>query len=714
MTGALPPAGRHSVRQARSETMKSDTPLVSVVICTHNRARLLASALRSVCAQTASPDLYEVLVVDNDSTDNTRMVVEDYARPLSNVRYALERRLGLSHARNRGWREARGAYVAYMDDDATAAPAWLGELLKVIGRPEPPDILGGPYAPFYLTDKPTWYRDAYGAFDLGEREMPVLRAPFLCGSNIAVRRAVLRALGGFRPELGMRGADVAYGEETELQMRALKAGFRIMHVPTMRVLHLVPPGKMTLRWLVRSSWNKGVARARMASMHPGMTDGGPALLGLGALVRHAAANAGLLVLELGRGPLRDVRSYPLYEDYFVEKALPAVGGLGTALETIRLRLAARAPSAEPSGCTKQPFLERNEEWTELGAEFQPGLVSVIVPTRNRAPLIGETLQSVRAQTYRPIELIVVDDGSTDHTAAVVERFAGQAGPGLDVRCLRQEHGGAPSARNRGLAESRGEFIQFLDSDDLLVPEKLSRQVDIMLREPQVAYVFSQWEHFSDSGARAPQRWRPGLRPDLENITDLMLGKDPRQNLPLWTANGLYRRQLCRRLGPWPAWQMRLQDRLYNLRMLLSGVTYRYIPRVHAKARVHPGARIADSFAYPEALANMRRTWREVRELLAGAGMLSRRRACLLGRIYYELARPAMVAGMPVLGMELLAEGLSLCPFSPPWLKLHAARTAYRLLGLRAANRLFALKGGLVALAKRCVSASARPADRTGE
>ena len=121
----------------------------------------------------------------------------------------------------------------------------------------------------------------------------------------------------------------------------------------------------------------------------------------------------------------------------------------------------------------------------MSAVHEAGWVSVIVPTYNRASLLMEALESVRAQSYRPIELVVVDDGSTDATEDAVVRFTGNPASvvlGADgagdwrLHYLRQRNAGAPAARNRGLASARGEFVQYLDSDDTLGSGKVAAQV----------------------------------------------------------------------------------------------------------------------------------------------------------------------------------------------------------------------------------------------
>ena len=326
----------------------------------------------------------------------------------------------------------------------------------------------------------------------------------------------------------------------------------------------------------------------------------------------------------------------------------------------------------------------------MTADHEAGLVSVIIPTYNRAGLIGEAIESVRAQTYRPIEIIIADDGSTDDTEAVVGRFAESAGEGLNVRYVRQENQGAPAARNRGLLESRGEFIQFLDSDDLLHPDKLSAQVTAMRQEPEADYVFSGWEQVDGKGKPAGRRWPEDFSADRETILDLTLRRDTRRSFPFCTINGLYRRSLCRRLGPWDTEQKRMQDFLYNVRMFTLPASYRHVPAVHAWARQHPGEQIKDHFDEPEQLVNMRSTLRKIRGVLEDAGLLGPTQCSLLGNAYWGMARSAFMSGARELGMELLEEGIALAPVSTPWLKLRTTRLVYRLLGTSGGNRLFTL------------------------
>jgi glycosyltransferase involved in cell wall biosynthesis len=117
------------------------------------------------------------------------------------------------------------------------------------------------------------------------------------------------------------------------------------------------------------------------------------------------------------------------------------------------------------------------------------LVSVLVPTFNGRKYIGETLESVLAQTYGALEVIVVDDGSTDDTAEVVSAFAPR------VKLIRQPQSGHPAARNRGVRESTGEFLSFLDHDDLWSPRKIEAQMECFRADPSLDLAFGHIQNF---------------------------------------------------------------------------------------------------------------------------------------------------------------------------------------------------------------------------
>jgi glycosyltransferase involved in cell wall biosynthesis len=116
---------------------------------------------------------------------------------------------------------------------------------------------------------------------------------------------------------------------------------------------------------------------------------------------------------------------------------------------------------------------------------EAGLLSVVLPTYQRAYIVGRAIESVLAQTHRPVEVVVVDDGSTDDTRAVVKRY------GPEVRYIHQTNGGVSRARNTGLRAARGEFIGLLDSDDVWLPWKAEVQVSFLRRFPEIGMVWTE-------------------------------------------------------------------------------------------------------------------------------------------------------------------------------------------------------------------------------
>ena len=156
------------------------------------------------------------------------------------------------------------------------------------------------------------------------------------------------------------------------------------------------------------------------------------------------------------------------------------------------------------------------------------LVTVIIGAYNAARYVGEAIESVLAQTHDRIELIVVDDGSTDGTGEVAESY------GDAVRCIRQENGGMAAARNRGVGEARGDYLAFLDADDRFPPDKLRTQLAAFAADPSLDVVYGHVTEF--------------LSPDLDDASRRLL-REPVHDLPWPTPNlMLVRRDSFLRVG----------------------------------------------------------------------------------------------------------------------------------------------------------------------
>lgn len=262
----------------------SDQLPLSIVICTYNRAELLRLAVRSVGTQTAPADVYELVVVDNGSEDHTEDVCEEILGELPcEARRVVETSQGLSHARNRGAREARGRFVAFIDDDAQLPEGYVERALDTIAQKDP-DILGGPIDPFYTEPKPDWFKDEYGAYLHRERS-GWMEKGHPSGSNIIIRRSLLEELKGFDTSLGMIGEDLGYGEETDFIGRARSRGARVYYDLDLRALHHVSPRKYDITYHILAAFRTGTQ-----SIHylPFTVDGQEALHRIPALVVEAA------------------------------------------------------------------------------------------------------------------------------------------------------------------------------------------------------------------------------------------------------------------------------------------------------------------------------------------------------------------------------------------------------------------------------------------
>jgi glycosyltransferase involved in cell wall biosynthesis len=249
-----------STVQKQEEKQRKTVPEpihISVVICTYNRAHLLEIALESLGTQTVDHGAFEIVVVNNNCTDATERVAREFMKRHANCRITYEDMQGLSHARNRGFKEARGKYVAYTDDDAKASPNWVEEMLAFIERNPDVEVFGGPYYEYSLQQLPEWLPSQIRSHTLGDIEHELNPDEWLHGCNMVFTKSILERYGGFKPAFGMNGKTIGYGEETELLLRIRKDTTNVFYVPTMYVEHLTDKKRLTLRWQLKSAYADG-------------------------------------------------------------------------------------------------------------------------------------------------------------------------------------------------------------------------------------------------------------------------------------------------------------------------------------------------------------------------------------------------------------------------------------------------------------------------
>ena len=209
------------------------------------------------------------------------------------------------------------------------------------------------------------------------------------------------------------------------------------------------------------------------------------------------------------------------------------------------------------------------------------LVSTIIPVYNRGRMLVEAVDSVLAQTYRPIEIIIVDDGSTDETV----RIANELAEGCEeIKVLHVENGGVGRAREAGRLLAAGEFIQYLDSDDLLLPQKFELQVAALQSHTECDIAYGITRLIDETGCELECPYKgSGIRQDTL-FPRLLVGR-------WWnTHTPLYRRSLCDRIGPWSTTRM-AEDYEYDARAGALGARLVFCDQLVSSTRQHGQGRL---------------------------------------------------------------------------------------------------------------------------
>lgn len=288
------------------------------------------------------------------------------------------------------------------------------------------------------------------------------------------------------------------------------------------------------------------------------------------------------------------------------------------------------------------------------------LVSIVIPTYNQAQYLSEAIESALAQTYRPLEVIVVDDGSTDETPFLLKAYAGQ------VISLRQENCGLAAARNTGWRASHGEYLLFLDSDDRILPEKIARHVARLDANPDWALDYSAWQHVTQDGRNVLRESRPRREGHL--LKALLL-----REFFFYASSAVIRQKCLRQVGGFDDVLRWNEDADLWLRLAKAGYAFGYLDDALLQYRVHMASMTANInpgqvqcwlvglnrfFADP-ALAD------EMRELKNQA----------YATLHFETAGRYFRVGAPLAGRRHLEQALTLWQPSDDWLLEWAAGTA---------------------------------------
>jgi glycosyltransferase involved in cell wall biosynthesis len=284
-------------------------PTFSVIICTHNRAGYLAGCVVSLLAQQYSSDAYEIVVVDNASTDNTPQLIEQLRADVEaahRLHYVLEPCLGLNRARNTGAEAARLGILAYIDDDAQADAGWLASLARTYQEVGHGSVcIGGRVDLWWDSGRPDWLPrelECYysGTYHLGNAPRLLEKREYPIGTNLSLPRALLLEAGGFPHTLGRLGNSP--NDEVSLCVNLRDRGVHMHYAPDAVVYHRVPAVRATRRWLLRRAFWQGVSDVVLEEQRD--------LSGRATLLRHAVGTLRHAIVDLTGIAQAQLRSSP--------------------------------------------------------------------------------------------------------------------------------------------------------------------------------------------------------------------------------------------------------------------------------------------------------------------------------------------------------------------------------------------------------------------
>ena len=454
-------------------------PNVSVVIPTYNSANFLGQALESVFAQTYTD--YEVIVVDDGSTDNTQAILEPY---LSQIEYVYQHNQGVAAARNNGIELAKGKLIAFLDADDLFLPQKLQQQVNLfLANPDVGMVISG----WQVTNQQSEIIDNVELWhDLPNLDLRtwVYWKPVL-PSATTIRREWLQKVGGFPPE-------TIPVEDAECFLRIIAMGCKaiwcehigtvyrqinrnslcrntLRRVKSLELLHQRFFGMVDLPVEIQKEENQVIyCNLVWSAWH--LYQNGYAQ----QMCEYLRKSLNYTTLSAGEISLNWIESFTSY-----------CSGEKSQLDTYKLT--------------------QSEGWSQLTINalgMRQPKVSVVIPAYNSAKYSAEAIASVLNQTYTDYEIIVVNDGSTDNTRAVVE-------PYLDhIRYLEQENRGVSATRNRGIYLARGELIAFLDADDIFMPHKLEQQVALFNSQFDLGIINSGFRMITEEGKEIQdvERW----------------------------------------------------------------------------------------------------------------------------------------------------------------------------------------------------------------
>lgn len=243
--------------------------MLSVIICTYNRDKYIYNVLKSIADNDLATDGYEIVLINNNSTDNTDAECRRFAMDYSEINFHvfIEKNQGLSYARNRGIKESKGDILVYVDDDATVNKEYLRTYTAFFTSHPEAMAAGGPIQPVYETEAPSWMSHytknlITGYLYYGNDVKEFTNGRYPGGGNAAYRKEVFDRIGLFNVELGRKGNSLAGAEEKDIFDKMGGLGMRFFYLPDAILYHIIQPVKLTKDYFDRLTLAIGQSERR--------------------------------------------------------------------------------------------------------------------------------------------------------------------------------------------------------------------------------------------------------------------------------------------------------------------------------------------------------------------------------------------------------------------------------------------------------------------
>lgn len=543
---------------------------LSVVICTRNRPEDLERCIRALLDSDDTD--FELVIVDNaPEDDRTSTVVAAY----SGVKYVREDRPGLDIARNTGARLSTGELIAYTDDDVEVDRGWTKGIKAAFSDPLVMAVTGM-VLPRRLDTLSQYTFERFWSFNKGYLPTVFDHRWFLshsaygapvweigAGANMAFRRDIFRLAGGFDERLDVGAAGCS--GDSEMWYRVLAEGWNCLYLPCLVVYHL---HRSTMAGLKKQLYYymRGHVAALQIQYERYGHKGNKTRLYKG-LPRY--------YLKRWSSRLRTERRNGISEGMLWTEIKGCLSGW-LYYRSVRQKEGGRFVRRTEQEQFSLPVAE-DKRLTAPAVSNAGAIVSVVIAAYNHAEWLGYAIDSVLCQTYQRVEIIVVDDGSTDGTALLCRRYE-------KVRYVRVERVGPCAARNIGVQFSRGDFLVFLDADDLLYANAVELNLFYFNYYPDAAFVSGGHDRIDETG-RYLESPRAEARAG-DNYSALLQG-----NYIGMEATVMYRRELFFRYYFDPAVSV-CEDYDLNLRIARDLPVYGHAHKI-AAYRIHGKNRSAD-------------------------------------------------------------------------------------------------------------------------